>query len=247
MNISPTVSFYSELQKAYDHFNVALFESKLPPCLITLRSSSHAYGYHHSKRFVSPKGEFLDELGLHPGFFTLRPVEEVLSTLVHEMAHHWQGHFGSPTPSNAHNKQWGQKMKDIGLIPSNTALPGGKSTGRTMSHYIDPNGRFIKACRDVIDSGFRIEWLDRHAPRPEAYSDDHQERLKAAGVAIEVSAPPVKNLPVQADGASVVVPPAPKKEVMRVRYLCGKCNMKAWAAPDTPIVCGSCQEPLVVA
>jgi hypothetical protein len=27
-----------ELQQAYDHFNAALFDGKLPPCLITLRA-----------------------------------------------------------------------------------------------------------------------------------------------------------------------------------------------------------------
>lgn len=245
--MSPTVSFYAELQKAYDQFNALVFADKLPPCLITLRSSSHAYGYHHSKRFVSPKGEFLDELGLHPGFFTLRPVEEVLSTLVHEMVHHWQEHFGSPTRSNAHNREWGQKMKEIGLIPSNTALPGGKTTGRTMSHYIEPSGRFITACREVIESGFKIEWLDRHSPRPAFFDDERREKLKEAGVDVKVSEPPVKDLPAQLDGSNLVVPPAPKKEITRVRYLCQKCNMKAWTAPDTPIVCGNCHENLVVA
>lgn len=82
---SPTVDFYSQLQRAFDHFNAQLFDGKLPPCLITLRSSHRHYGYHHADRFVNKQGQTLDELGLHPGFFTLRPVEEVLSTLVHEM------------------------------------------------------------------------------------------------------------------------------------------------------------------
>lgn len=245
MNSSPTVSFYGELQKAYDQFNGALFEGKLPPCLITLRSSNHAYGYHHTKRFVSPRGEFLDELGLHPGFFTLRPVEEVLSTLVHEMVHHWQGHFGAQTRSNPHNREWGQKMKQVGLIPSNTALPGGKVTGRTMSHYIDPQGQFIEACREVVRSGFKIEWLDRHAPRHEEHAEERHEKLKAAGVFVEVSAPPVMDLPLQADGASLLVAPSPKKEVTRVLYTCANCNVKAWAAPNTSILCGTCQAELL--
>lgn len=63
---------------AFDYFNAALFDGALPPCLITLRSVSRVYGYHHAKRFVSPAGENIDELGLHPGFFALRLVEVVL-------------------------------------------------------------------------------------------------------------------------------------------------------------------------
>lgn len=72
--ISPTTEFYAALQHAYDHFNAELFGGKLPHCLITLRSASRVYGYHHAGRFISIKGEQIDELGLHPGFFTLRPV-----------------------------------------------------------------------------------------------------------------------------------------------------------------------------
>ena len=242
---SPTVTFYAELQKAFDHFNSAMFDGKLPPCLITLRSSHNVYGYHHAKRFVSPGGAFLDELGLHPGFFTLRPVEEVLSTLVHEMVHHWQGHFGSPTRSNPHNREWGQKMKEIGLIPSNTALPGGKEMGRSMSHYIEPKGRFIQACRDVVSSGFKIEWLDRHAPRHDGDFETRNEKLKDAGVFVEVTAPPVHQLPVQADGISLLVPPPPKQEATRVKYTCMKCDLKAWSAPETLILCGNCQLELL--
>lgn len=54
---SPTESFYASLQAAFDHFNQRLFAGALPPCLITLRSASRVYGYHHAHRFVSPAGE----------------------------------------------------------------------------------------------------------------------------------------------------------------------------------------------
>lgn len=35
-NTHPTTQNYAELQRAYDHFNLVLFEGKLPACLITL-------------------------------------------------------------------------------------------------------------------------------------------------------------------------------------------------------------------
>lgn len=246
-NPNPTGSFYASFHDAYEQFNAALFESKLPPCLITMRSSNRVYGYHHSKRFVSTKGDFLDELGLHPGFFTLLPVEEVLATLLHEMVHHWQDHFGNPTRSNAHNKEWSQKMKDLGLVPSNTGLPGGRSTGRSMSHYIDPKGRFIDVCRAVVASGFKIEWFDRHAPRQGSFSEHRQNKLKETGHIVDLSVPPVKELPLNVDGASLVYSPPPKKEATRVRYLCQKCDVKAWATPGTAIVCGNCNLVLLAA
>jgi hypothetical protein len=33
-------------------------------------------------------------------------------------------------------------MEEVGLIPSSTGAPGGKRTGQSMSHYIDPDGKF---------------------------------------------------------------------------------------------------------
>ncbi|MDO9610811.1 MAG: hypothetical protein Q7J33_03000 [Serpentinimonas sp.] len=59
---SPTENFYGELQRAFDHFNQALFGGQLTPCLITLRSSERAYGYHHKDRFVNRQGQTLDDL-----------------------------------------------------------------------------------------------------------------------------------------------------------------------------------------
>ena len=101
---SPTLTLYSALQAAFDHFNERLFGGALPHCLLTLRSASRVYGYHHAGRFISPDGKLMDELGMHPGFFTLQPIEAVMSTLVHEMVHHWQHHGGTPSPSNPHNR-----------------------------------------------------------------------------------------------------------------------------------------------
>jgi len=42
---NPTEEAYTELQKAYDFFNHALFGNKLPPCLITLQRKARTYGY----------------------------------------------------------------------------------------------------------------------------------------------------------------------------------------------------------
>jgi len=68
-NDSLTLQFYASLQAAFDHFNAEIFESALPPCLITLRSAPRVCGYHHVKRFISPSGEFTDELGINPRIF----------------------------------------------------------------------------------------------------------------------------------------------------------------------------------
>jgi hypothetical protein len=237
---SPTLAFYSSLQAAFDHFNVHLFGGELPACLITLRSASRVYGYHHAKRFVSADGLHLDELGLHPGFFTLRSIEAVLSTLVHEMAHHWQHHFGTPTNSNPHNKEWARKMELLGLVPSHTGLPEGKKTGRSVSHYIQPEGAYLKACRELLATGFALPWMDRHAPAPPEREVAHQAALQAAGIVIDTTPPPSATLPQQINGKTVIVGPPPKRPNTRERFTCPDCGAKAWAAPGTQINCGIC-------
>lgn len=237
---APTVAFYSQLQRAFDHFNQDLFEGSLPPCLMTLRSSSRHYGYHHKERFVNRQGQMIDELGLHPGFFTLRPIEEVLSTLVHEMVHHWQDCFGKPTRSNPHNKEWADKMRSVGLEPSATGLPGGESVGRAMSHYIIPNGAFLVSCRALLAQGFDLSWFDRYSPRQAVASDQRQQALYDAGVELDLTAPPVQTIvPENADRSVVIVPP-PRKEVDRVRFTCSGCDTRAWASSQAVLLCGRC-------
>lgn len=244
--ITPTTGFYADLQSAFDHFNAELFEGKLPQCLLTLRSASRAYGYYHAGRFVSPTGEQIDEIGLHPGFFTLRPIESVLSTLVHEMIHHWQEHFGTPTQTNAHNQEWSKKMESLGLMPSGTGLPGGKKTGRSVSHHIIPDGVFLTSCRKLVESGFVIPWLDRHLPAEPESQTVVVQALKDAGVEYESSAPPVARLPEAIDGKSVVYRPAPKKASTREKLTCPQCANKAWVSPETKIICGVCNVEMKV-
>lgn len=244
---SPTVAFYAELQRAFDHFNATLFSGKLPPCLITLRSSGRAYGYHHKDRFVNRQGQTLDELGLHAGYFTVRPVEEVLSTLVHEMVHHWQDCFGTPSKSTPHNREWARKMRQVGLEPSSTGLPGGKDTGQSVSHYIQPAGLFMKACKELVDAGFELPWVDRHLPRmPEMEVQERHQALKEAGIVVDVSPAPVEVIEPLPEGKSVTVAPPLRKEVDRVKYVCVGCGLKAWAKEDVVILCGVCNRAFAV-
>lgn len=243
MLLPPTLAQYQALQRAYDHFNAALFEGKLPPCLITLRSSHRHYGYHHARRFVNLQGEQMDELGLHPGFFTLRSPEETLSTLVHEMVHHWQEHFGRPSKGNPHNREWAAKMRSVGLEPTSTGLPQGRDTGHRVSHYIRPDGPFLRTCRELLQQGFALPWFDRHAPMEPGHNAVRQEALKEAGVALELAPPPVAVLEqaTAPDAPATVIPPMPRQASERVKYQCAGCGMKAWAKPELDIRCGQCE------
>ncbi|HBB7295500.1 TPA: SprT-like domain-containing protein, partial [Citrobacter freundii] len=106
MNL-PTPETYDELQRAYDFFNEKLFSNELPPCLITLQREKRTYGYCSFKRFVGREsGYTVDEIAMNPVYFSIRTIKATLSTLVHEMVHQWQFHFGEPGRRGYHNKQW---------------------------------------------------------------------------------------------------------------------------------------------
>jgi len=81
-----------------------------------------------------------DEIALNSGTFAQRTDEEILSTLVHEMVHHWQGHFGKPGRGRYHNHQWADKMEALGLVPTHTGLPGGRKVGQLVTHSIVAGG-----------------------------------------------------------------------------------------------------------
>lgn len=167
---SPTHLTYTSLDAAYDWFNAELFGGELPHCLVTLQRHRGARGYFWGDIFGAigreqtesePGDDKLDEIALNPAAFNGRTIEQILSTLVHEMAHLWQHHFGKPSRNNYHNRQWAEKMEAVGLIPSDTGQPGGKKTGQGMTHYIEEGGRFAKSCAAFLAGPGVSLWGDR--------------------------------------------------------------------------------------
>jgi len=158
---TPTAETYAGLEKAFNHFNERLFENRLPPVLFTLRASRKAYGYFLAEQFTHKEdGDPTHEIALNPMTMS-RELEQVLSTLVHEMTHLEQQEYGTPGKKGHHNREWVGLMERIGLIPSNTGEPGGKKTGRQMTHYVDPEGPFIDAFIELKDTGFDLPYFTK--------------------------------------------------------------------------------------
>ncbi len=154
---------YVTLAAAFDFFNRRLFGGALPPAIITLQRKAGTHGYYSAKRFEArDDGEReTDEIALNPGTFAGRSDRDILSTLVHEMVHHWQEHFGKPGRGRYHNHEWAEKMESIGLVPSTTGVPGGQRTGQRMTHYVIIGGLFDCAFNDLMGDGIRLEWQSR--------------------------------------------------------------------------------------
>jgi hypothetical protein len=158
---TPTKEAYSELQQAFDFFSRELFAGQLPACLITMQRKNRTYGYFCGDRWANQAGTVRDEIAMNPVHFVTRSVEEVLSTLVHEMVHLWQHHHGKPSRSGYHNSEWADKMETVGLIPSDSGEPGGKRTGQRVTHVIQEGGPFAQASQHLLAKGFVVSWHDR--------------------------------------------------------------------------------------
>lgn len=144
---------YSALQKAYTFFNKRLFDGKLVDVLIIFNRKRHVAGYFCRNSFMLRKNEqALHEISLNPDtFIKERTVERILSTLVHEQAHLWQYQYGKRKSRNGyHNREWADKMEEIGLMPSTTGAEGGSRTGQSCSHYIIEEGPFYWDCADFL-------------------------------------------------------------------------------------------------
>ncbi len=163
--LDPTRTMYSGLQDAFDYMNEHLFlpafGQRLPNCLLTLRATGKTFGYFSAERFVGDDGKLTHEIALNPASFACRSVELSLSTMAHEMCHLQPLVDKSVGRSTYHNTEFAARMEKIGLITSTTGRPGGKRVAQQMSHYIDPNGEFIRIIRPFLAGGYRARWADR--------------------------------------------------------------------------------------
>lgn len=163
--ITPTE--YKAFQQAYDFFNRELFDDSLPAVLVTLQRHAKARGFFAPERFSGRiESAAAHELALNPDCFHDRTDEEILSTLVDEMAHVWQQTCGTPPTRCYHDREWAAKMQDIGLQPTDSGEPDGKETGQHVTHIIVAGGRYARSYAKLKASGFHLNW--QSAPRDRA-------------------------------------------------------------------------------
>lgn len=175
---TPTEELYNGLQRAFNHFNKELFDHRLPPVVFTLTRKRKAHGYFWAEQFKHREdGDPTHEIALNPDTMS-RELPEILSTLVHEMTHLEQQEYGKPGKNGNHNREWVGLMEAVGLIPSNTGMPGGKKTGRQMTHYIEPGGVFEAACEALLVTGFDLPYFTRPRETAEKKRDLSKVRFE---------------------------------------------------------------------
>jgi len=168
----PSPALALSLQAAHDHFNGALFDGKLPAPVFVWQRKKNCRGHFCPGVWArTGHNDHADEISLNPDLMEERTPREILSTLVHEMVHQLQHHFGEPSRNGYHNAEWGEMMDAVDLTPTATGYPGGKRTGQAVTHMIVDGGRFDLACARLLDGGwaFPFSALDTRAPaKPKA-------------------------------------------------------------------------------
>ena len=148
------------LDRAFAHFNLQLWRGDLPDCVITLQRKANSRGYFAPDAFRNRTDakQHAHEIALNPDAFAGRTDAEILSTLVHEMAHLWQATYGKPGRGAYHNAEWAAEMLRVGLHPVSVTNPA-KMTGDKMTHTIVPGGSFDRACASFLAAeGSLIHW-----------------------------------------------------------------------------------------
>lgn len=262
---SPTEELYSAVERAYTHFNTRLFGGKLPACLIVLQRQPRMMGYVSHRRWINDAKQYLDELAINPEFWLGHPLLEVLQTLVHEQCHVWQNHYGTPGRRSYHNREWADKMNEIGLVPSATGRPGGKQTGEHMNDYVLAGGAFQKAAIDLMATGFGLPWLDRSVATglsvqgveiyDEAGARSEDALTSELGMALiaPIGSALIRDIPgaaeptAEGEAANEPVPlEVVAKKPTRAKYRCEGCHSQVWGRPNLNLKCGDCEKPFIV-
>ena len=264
----PTLAIYGAIQFAYDHFNQKLFQNCLPKGIVTFHRQRKVMGYASFQRWKGPDGKRVDEIAINPEYFEDYPLIEIFQTLCHEMTHLWQAHFGKPSRRGYHNKEWGNKMKEIGLMPSSTGEPGGDQCGEYMLDYVLMDGPFISASQELTKQGYDFPWVDCfpvvRLNRPiVAYRTDNNtpivldKTLRPKKIQSKFDNQPAP-LQLEIEPTELLSPwnPETPKEVEsfhttlpvdrsgRVKYSCPSCHSNLWGKPNLNVACLDCNEKL---
>lgn len=219
-----TTTHFSTLDVLFEYYNQSLFQNTLPECIVNLSRKSNTHGFFAPDRWMERVAKKnIHEISLNPDTMN-RPDIEWHSTLVHEMVHLWQESFGNPSRRCYHNKEWATKMIEIGLHPSDTAEPGGKMVGQSVSHYILEDGNYARAFNSISQQQLdhlRLNCIPNFFPslaitKPgeDGGDDDGEEE----------------------DGEK---DKAKSKSGVKIKYSCS-CGCNVWGKPDLNIICGEC-------
>lgn len=164
------MQIYEQLTNIFDVFNERLFDEILgdfiPDCVITLQRKTNMYSEMKHNSFVElGTNNKINEIAINPQWFGVKPRIEILQYMAHQMVHVYQHTYGEPAGKGKHDEQFLDYMNAIGLMPSDTGLPDGKSIGgKKLINYPLPDGAFLRVANELAEAGKLITWFELEKP-----------------------------------------------------------------------------------
>ncbi len=252
----PTQEFYELFQFIYDYLNSNLFENELPNCMIVITRKGKTFGYFQPERWINNEKIKTDEIAINPMYFDKYPLIEILQTMAHEMCLLWQHHFGKPSKRTYHNKEWANKMVEIGLMPSNTGKVGGKMVGQQMMEYPIVKGQFVKTANKLISQRkFKNLWFDREIKKKTLESIQNSiedgERVRYEDQETHEVVDRIQNElydSLNLDDTLLEIRTLDNEDLnlvetksgKRTKYHCKNCDVNLWGKKDLIVICGTC-------
>jgi predicted SprT family Zn-dependent metalloprotease len=227
----PTFKFYGLFQYIFDHYNDTLFDNQIKDCIISITRKKDCFGHFVPKRFFHANDHETDELALNPTMFVKFPLIEICQTIVHEMVHAWQEYHGTPSRAGYHNKEFADKMIYVGLMPSSTGEPGGKTVGQSMADYPIKGGRFLEVSEELMNNQI-FEGLYYEVNPLVLQSVDTNRPLYDQ----------IKDLILSPED-NIIKPNATKKT--KIKYSCDCSNV--WGKPELQLHCKGCDKDMLPA
>lgn len=137
--VSNTNRMLKVLRTAFNHIREDYFHFEIPEVEITLQKTRGAYGHFSVGKIWDSNGEYRHEINVNPEY-TRRPIEEVITTLIHECVHLYCETKGIKDTSNNgvyHNKKFKQIAEDMGHIRIEQAPIIGFSVSSPTEETID--------------------------------------------------------------------------------------------------------------
>lgn len=153
----PTNAQFAAYRAMWSYFNAVLFNNSLDHVILNFSRLARSLGFFAPERWRDGRNNVTHEISLNPAHLRHDNAKDAASTLVHEMVHAWRHGLPKPPRNGYHDAVWADKMEELGLMPSDTAAPGGARRGYKMSHYIIAGGAFERAF-DAMPEECRLPW-----------------------------------------------------------------------------------------
>lgn len=216
----PTNAQFAAYRAMWAYFNAVLFGGELGHVILNFSRLARSLGFFAPERWRDGTDNVTHEISLNPAHVRRDNLKDAASTLVHEMAHAWRHGQPKPPRNGYHDVQWANKMEELGLMPSDTAAPGGARLGYKMSHYIVDGGAFERAF-DAMPEACRLPWTCGIDDETRGGKKSEKEKTKKEKKEQEAA------------------------RKVKVKYSCPGCALNVWGRAGLRLGCEECDQALV--